>query len=140
MLVIVQMTKLRIFKSLVLLVSLYGSETWTLTRALEARLVSCNRSFRRIMCYGGSALCPNDGYTVSPTSDQLQHPTFMGTSLGSQWTILLKTLLSPRQVGRKRPVKRLRKSRLQQIGQTCRDEIGMAREPARRLTMRDPRS
>ena len=43
-------TKLRVFRTLVMPVLLYGSETWTLSSALETRLDAfCNRSLSRIM-------------------------------------------------------------------------------------------
>ncbi|XP_070000729.1 uncharacterized protein [Penaeus vannamei] len=45
-------TILRIFKALIMPVLLYGSETWTLSCALESHLDAfCNRSLRRIMGY-----------------------------------------------------------------------------------------
>ena len=45
-------TKLRVFRALVMPVLLYGSETWTLSSALESRLDAfCNRSLCRVMGY-----------------------------------------------------------------------------------------
>ena len=45
-------TKLRVFKALIMPVLLYGSETWTLSCALESRIDAfCNRSLHRIMGY-----------------------------------------------------------------------------------------
>ncbi|XP_069990649.1 uncharacterized protein [Penaeus vannamei] len=45
-------TKLRFFKTLMITVLLYGSETWTLSCSLESRLEAyCNRSLPQIMGY-----------------------------------------------------------------------------------------
>ena len=53
-------TKVRLFRALVVPVLLYGSETWTLTVALERRLNSfCTRTLRRIMGYRWDDFVPN---------------------------------------------------------------------------------
>ena len=63
-------TKLQVFIALVMPVLLYGSETWTLSSALESRLdVFCNRSLRRIMGTVGGSTCPTNGCTVRLAQD-----------------------------------------------------------------------
>ena len=54
-------TKVRVFRSLVLPVLLYGCETWTLTRDLRRRLNSFGaRSLRRILGYRWSDFVSNE--------------------------------------------------------------------------------
>ena len=54
-------TKVRVFRSLVLPVLLYGCETWTLTRDLRRRLNSFgSRSLRRILGYHWSDFVSNE--------------------------------------------------------------------------------
>ena len=54
-------TKVRVFRSLVLLVLLYGYETWILSRNLRRRLnFFITRSLRRILCYCWSDFVSNE--------------------------------------------------------------------------------
>ncbi|XP_069995970.1 uncharacterized protein [Penaeus vannamei] len=136
-------TNLRVFKALIMPVLLYGSETWTLSCALESRLDSfCNRSLRWIIGH-----CWRDYVS----NQRLHRET--GTRPVT-WTIRDRQLrvyghltrfpqddpahqvVSVRDnPGWRRP----RKLWIGQIDQTCREEHEMGRVPAWRLTMRNPR-
>ena len=140
-------TKLRVFKALIMPVLLYGSETWTLSSALESRLDAfCNRSLRRIMGY-----CWRDHVS----NQRLHRETGTGpitcTIRDRQLRLYGHLARFPQDdpahqavsvrdnPGWRRPVGRPRKSWLGQIDQTCREELEMGRVPAWRLAMRDPK-
>ncbi|XP_069970519.1 uncharacterized protein [Penaeus vannamei] len=140
-------TKLQFFKALIMLVLLYGSETWTSSCALEARLEAfCNRSLCWIMGY-----CWRDHVS----NQRLHHETGTGPVICTICDRQLRLyghlahfpqddpahqVVSVRDnPGWRRPVGQPRKSWLGQIDQTCREERKISRVPAWRLAMRDPR-
>ena len=140
-------TKLRVFKALIMPVLLYGSETWTLSCALEARLEAfCNRSLRQIMGY-----CWRDHVSNQRLHRETGTSPVICTIRDRQLRLYGHLARFPQddpahQVvsirdnpGWRRPVGRPRKSWLGQIDQTCREELEMGRVPAWRLAMRDPR-
>ena len=139
-------TKLRVFKALIMPVLLYGSETWTLSCALEARLEAfCNRSLRQIMGY-----CWRDHVSNQRLHRETGTGPVICTIRDRQLRLYGHLARFPQddpahQVvsvrdnpGWRRPVGRPRKSWLGQIDQTCREELEMGRVPAWRLAMRDP--
>ena len=140
-------TKLRVFKALILPVLLYGSETWTLSSALESRLDAfCNKSLRRIMGYS---------WQDHVSNRRLHRETGMGpvTCIIRDRQLRLYGHLARLPVddpahqvvslrdnpGWRRPVGRPRRSWLGQLDETCREELEMGRVPAWRLASRDPR-
>ena len=139
-------TKLRVFKALILPVLLYGSETWTLSRALESRLDAfCNRSLRRIMGYGWEDFVSNQRLHRETGVGPVTH-TIRDRQLRLYEHLARLPEVDPaHQVvstrdnpGWRRPVGRPRKSWLGQIEQTCQEEVEMGRAPAWQLARRNP--
>ena len=140
-------TKLRVFKALVLPVLLYGSETWTLSCALESRLDAfCNRSLRRIMGYSWRDYVSNQRLHretgVGPVTCTIRDRQLRLYGHLARFPVedpAHRVVSARDNPGWRRPVGRPRKSWLGQIDQTCREEVEMGRVPAWRLAMRDPR-
>ena len=140
-------TKLRVFRALVLPVLLYGSETWTLSCALEARLDAfCNRSLRRIMGYRWEDFVSNDRLHRETGVGPVTH-TIRDRQLRLYGHLARLPEVDPAHrvvstrdnPGWRRLVGRPRKSWLGQIDQTCQKEVEMGRAPAWRLARRNPR-
>ena len=139
-------TKLRIFKSLVLPVFLYGSETWTLNASLKRRINPFGtKCLRRIMGYRWFDHVSNErllretdsrhiscmvrerqlrlyGHVVRLPEADPAHQV-VSTEDNREWV---------RRVGRPR------NSWLKQIGLSCREVLNVGLEDARRLTREDP--
>ena len=139
-------TKIRIFKSLVLPVLLYGCETWTLNSDLERRIDAFgNRCLRRIMGYRWYDFVSNQRLLRETDSTPIT------------WTVRQRQLRLYGHVARypeadpahrvvsvrdnpewRRPRGRPRSSWLEQVGRSCEEILGMGRGPAWRLARRDP--
>ena len=140
-------TKLRVFRALILPVLLYGSETWTLSGALESRLDAfCNRSLRRIMGYSWEDFVSNQRLHretgVGPVTRTIRDRQLRlyGHLARLPEDDPAHRVVSTRDDPRwRRPVGRPRRSWLGQIEQTCQEEVEMGRAPAWRLAKRNPR-
>ena len=140
-------TKLRVFRALILPVLLYGSETWTLSSALESRLDAfCNRSLRRIMGYRWDDFVSNHRLHRETGVGPVTH-TIRDRQLRLYGHLARLPEVDPAHrvvstrdnPGWRRPRGRPRRSWLEQIDQTCHEEVGMGRGPAWRLASRNPR-
>ncbi|XP_069978500.1 uncharacterized protein [Penaeus vannamei] len=126
---------------------LYGSETWTLSSALESCLNTFyNKSLRRIKGYR---------WQDHVSNRRLHCETGMRPATYIIWDCQLRLyghlahfpvddpahqVVSVRHSPAwRRPMERPRKSWLRQLNQTCREELEMGRGLTWRLAMRDPR-
>ena len=138
-------TKLRVFRALILPVLLYGSETWTLSSALESRLDAfCNRSLRRIMGYSWEDFVSNQRLHretgVGPVTCTIRDRKLrLYGHLARLPAVDPAHLVVSTRDNRewRRPRGRPRKSWLGEIQQTCLKEVGMGRTSAWRLASRD---
>ena len=139
-------TKIRVFKSLVLPVLLYGCESWTLTGDLGRRLnVFGTKSLRRIIGYRWSDFISNDRLlgegqmrlvTCMVRERQLRLFGHVARFAEADPANRILNARDPR--GWVRPVGRPRLSWLQQMDGHLED-LGMGRAAARRLAIRRPK-
>ena len=140
-------TKIRIFKSLVLPVLLYGCETWTLNSDLKRRIDAFgNKCLRRIMGYRWNDFVSNQRLLRETESRPI-------TSIVCQRQLRLyghvarypeadpaHRVVSVRDnPAWRRPRGRPHSSWLGQVAVSCREVLGMGRDPAWRLARGDPR-
>ena len=140
-------TKLRIFRTLVLPVLLYGCETWTLTGSLERRINSFGtKSLRRIMGYRWFDRISNDRLLTETDSryisDMVRERQLRLYGHVARFSVIdpahgvISTEINPNW---RRPRGRPRDSWLKKIDLSCRDLVGMNRVLAWRHAREDPR-
>ena len=140
-------TKIRIFRSLVLPVLLYGCETWTLNGDLERRINALGTTcLRRIMGYRWYDLVSNerllretDSRPITCTVRQRQlrlygHAARLPAVNPAHCVVSIRDNHEWR-----RPVGRPQISWLEQVDRSCDEVLGMGRGPAWRLARRNPR-
>ena len=139
-------TKVRVFKSLVLPVFLYGSETWTLSKALKRRINAFGtRCLRRVMGYTWRDRVSNEvllretdsrylvrqiqerqlrlyGHVARLPADDPAHGVIAAAN-NPEW---------------RRPVGRPRLAWLKQVDEVCRELLGIGRVQAWELARRSP--
>lgn len=83
-----------VFKTLILLVLLYLSVIWTLSSALESRLMPFAAGpYSRSWGTVGRNVCPTSGYTMRQAWYGTARPGFTSNWLSSPWTIMPTRLL-----------------------------------------------
>ena len=139
-------TKTRLFRALVLPVLLYGSETWTLTSALKARLDSFGtKCLRRIMGYTWRDRVSNQRILretgVTPITSQIyerQLQLYGHVARLPEEDPAHRVISERIDSGWRRPRGRPRNSWLKQVDSICLGTLGIGRAAAWRLAGRDP--
>ena len=139
-------TKIRVFKTLVLPVLLYGCETWTLNADLKRRIDAFGtRCLRRIMGYRWDDFVSNqrllretESRPITSIVRQRQLRLYGHVARFPEADPAYQVLFVPNNPEWVRPRGRPRRSWLEQIDQSCRELLTMGREPARRLARDDP--
>ena len=138
-------TKIRVFKSLVLPVLLYGCETWTLTRDLERRLdVFGTMSLRRIMGYRWYDFVSNerllretDSRHVTSIICERQLRLYGHVARFPEIDPAHRVISAGDNPEWRRPRGRPRNSWLGKVDRSCREMFGMGRAAAWGLARRD---
>ncbi len=138
-------TKLRLFKTLVLPVLLYGCETWTLNNDLERRLnVFGTKCLRRIMGYRRNDFVSNqrllhetESRPVTSIVRERQLRLYGHVARLPDVNPAHRVLSVSDNRGWRRPRGRLRNSWLGKVDQSCRELLGMGRMVAWGLAWKD---
>ena len=139
-------TKIRLFKSLVIPVLLYGCETWTLNADLKRRIDAFDsNSLRRIMRYRCDDFVSNewlyretDSRPITSIVRQRQLRLYGHVARYPEADPACRVISVRDDPTWRRPRGRPRNSWLRQVDASCWELFGTGREPARRLARRDP--
>ena len=139
-------TKIRIFKSLVIPVLLYGCETWTLNTDLKRRIDAFGtKCLRRIIGYRWYDFVSNqrllretDSRPITSIVRQRQLRLYGHVARYPEADPACRVISVRDDPTWRRPRGRPRNSWLRQVDASCWELFGTGREPARRLARRDP--
>ena len=140
-------TKIRVFKSLVLPVLLYGCETWTLNSDLKRRIDAFgNKCLRRIMGYRWNDHVSNqrllretDSRPVTCIVLERQLRLYGHVARFPEVDPAYRVVSVRDNPEWRRPRGRPQSSWLEQVDRSCRELFGMGRVPAWRLAGGNPR-
>ena len=139
-------TKLRVFRTLVIPVLLYGCETWTLNSALKRRINSFGtRCLRRIMGYTWRDRVSNqrlfretDSRPITSQIEERQLRLYGHVARLPEDDPAHGVVSARDNPEWRRPLGRPQNSWLRQVDEYCRELLGMGRVAAWRLARRNP--